>query len=151
MRIRLVGEGDAGVRGGPAGNLYVFVHVEDHPYFQRRGDDIILNLVINVAQAALGDEIAIPTVDGQETVRIEPGTQPGRMIRLRARGVPHLRQSGRGDQIVVIQVAVPEKLDAEQKELFQQLGRTLGKEIVSQTKEKGFFDHLKDMKEALGL
>lgn len=148
MRIRLVGEGDAGARGGPAGNLYVFVRVEQHPYFQRREDDIFLNLVINVAQAALGDEITIPTVNGEEGLRIEPGTQPGHLIRLRGRGVPHLRQSGRGDQIVVIQVAVPEKLSAEQKELFQEIGKTLGKETVSEVKEKGFFDHLK---EALGL
>ncbi len=151
MRIRLVGEGDAGARGGPAGNLYVFVHVEEHPYFQRREDDIILNLVINVAQAALGDEITIPTVDGEEKIRIEPGIQPGHLIRLRGRGVPHLRQSGRGDQIIVVQVAVPEKLTAEQKDLLQQLGRTLGKEIVSENKEKGLFGHLKDLKEALGL
>jgi molecular chaperone DnaJ len=151
MRIRLVGEGDAGSRGGPAGNLYVFVHVEEHPYFQRREDDIILNLVINVAQAALGDEITIPTVDGEEKIRIEPGTQPGHLIRLRGRGVPHLRQSGRGDQIIAVQVAIPEKLNAEQKELLQQLGRTLGKEIVSENKEKGLFGHLKDLKEALGL
>ncbi len=151
MRIRLAGEGGVGARGGPAGNLYVFVRVEEHPYFQRRGDDIILNLVINVAQAALGDEITIPTVNGEEELRIEPGTQPGHLARLRGRGVPHLRQSGRGDQIVAIQVAVPEKLDIEQKELFQQLGQTLGKEIVSGTKEKGLFGHLKDLKEALGL
>lgn len=151
MRIRLVGEGDAGARGGPAGNLYVFVNVEDHPYFQRREDDIILNLVINVAQAALGDEITIPTVNGEEEIRIESGTQPGHVIRLRGRGVPHIRQSGRGDQILVVQVAVPEKLDSEQRELFHQLGRTLGKEIVAVNKEKGLFGHLKDLKEALGL
>jgi len=149
-RIRLTGEGDAGARGGPPGNLYVFIHVQEHPYFQRRGDDIILNLVINVAQAALGDEVTIPTIDGEEKLRIAPGVQPGHITRLRARGVPHLRHSGRGDQIIVIQVAVPEKLDAEQKELFQQLGQTLGKEII-ETKEKGLFDHLKDLKEALGL
>ncbi len=151
MRIRLVGEGDAGARGGPAGNLYVFVHVEEHAYFQRREDDIILNLAINVAQAALGDEITIPTVDGEEKIRIEPGTQPGHLIRLRGRGVPHLRQTGRGDQIVAVQVAIPEKLDSEQRELLRQLGRTLGKEIVSVNKEKGLFGHLKDLKEALGL
>jgi molecular chaperone DnaJ len=148
MRIRLVGEGDAGARGGPAGNLYVFVRVESHPYFQRREDDIILNLVINVAQAALGDEVTIPTVNGEEQLRIEPGTQPGHLIRLRGRGVPHLRQSGRGDQIVVVQVSVPTKLDSEQKELFQQIGQTLGKETVSRNRDKGFFDQLK---EALGL
>lgn len=151
-RIRLAGEGDAGGRGGPAGNLYVFVHVKPHEYFKRQGDDLILEIVINVAQAALGDEIAIPTLGGgTEKLRIAPGTQPGQVTRLRGRGVAHLRQDGRGDLIVVMQVAVPTKLNAEQKELFQDLGRTLGKEIIPEAREKGLFDHLRDLKESLGL
>ncbi len=150
-RIRLAGEGDSGARGGPPGNLYVFLHVEEHQFFKRRGDDLILDLVINVAQAALGDEITVPTIDGEETLRIAPGTQPGQIARLRGRGAPHLRRNGRGDQIVVIQVAVPKKLSAEQKELFQQLGGTLGKEVIPKAKEKGLLDHLKDLVDSLGL
>jgi len=150
-RIRLTGEGDAGARGGPPGNLYVFVRVEDHRFFKRRGQDIILDLVINVAQAALGDEVTIPTINGEEKLRIAPGTQPGHIARLRGRGVPYLRRGGRGDQIVIIQVAVPEKLTAEQKQAFQQLNQTLGKETILEMKGKGLFDHLKDMREALGL
>lgn len=150
-RIRLTGEGDAGARGGPPGNLYVFVRVEDHRFFNRRGQDIILELVINVAQAALGDEVTIPTINGEEELRIAPGTQPGHIVRLRGRGAPHLRRSGRGDQIVVIQVAVPERLTAEQKQAFQQLSQTLGKETIPEMKGKGLFDHLKDLREALGL
>lgn len=150
-RIRLGGEGDSGFRGGPAGNLYVFVRVGKHPYFRRQGDDVLLDLVINVAQAALGDEVMIPTVDGEEKLRIAPGTQPGHVVRLRARGVPHLRQSGRGDQIVIIQVAIPKKVTPEQEELLKQLGHTLGKEIIPEVREKGIFDHLRDLKDALGL
>ena len=151
-RIRLAGEGDAGGRGGPAGNLYVFIHVKPHSYFKREGDDVILEVVINVAQAALGDEITIPTLEGgEEKLRIEAGTQPGQVIRLRGRGIPHLRQEGRGSLIVVLQVAVPTKLDPGQKELFQGLGKTLGKEIIPEAKEKGLFDHLRDLKESLGL
>jgi molecular chaperone DnaJ len=150
-RIRLAGEGDAGARGGPAGNLYVFVHVQDHPFFQRRGDDLILEVVVNVAQAALGDEITVPTIDGEDKIRIVPGTQPGQIMRLRNRGVPHLRSDGRGDQIIVLQVAVPDKLTDEQRELFESLGHTLGKEIISERRGKGLFDHLKDLKDALGL
>ncbi|NOR82857.1 MAG: molecular chaperone DnaJ [Ardenticatenales bacterium] len=150
-RIRLTGEGDAGARGGPPGNLYVFVRVEDHRFFKRRGQDIILDLVINVAQAALGDDVTIPTINGEEKLRIAPGTQPGHIARLRGRGVPYLRRGGRGDQIVIIQVGVPEKLTAEQKQAFQQLSQTLGKETILETKGKGLFDHLKDLREALGL
>jgi len=150
-QIRLANEGDMGMRGGPPGNLYVFIHVKEHAFFQRRGDDIILELVINVAQAALGDEISIPTINGEEKLRIEAGTQSGHVIRLRGRGAPRLRRAGRGQQIVVVQVAVPQKLSAEQKSLFKQLGRTLGKAIIPETKEKGLFDHLKDLREALGL
>jgi molecular chaperone DnaJ len=150
-RIRLTGEGNAGARGGPPGNLYVFVRVEDHRFFQRRGQDIILDLVINVAQAALGDEVIIPTINGEEELRIAPGTQPGHIVRLRGRGVPYLRRSGRGDQIVIIQVAVPERLTAEQKQAFRQLSQTLPKETVPEMKGKGLFDHLKDLREALGL
>ncbi len=150
-RIRLTGEGDAGARGGPPGNLYVFVRVEDHRFFKRRGQDIILDLVINVAQAALGDDVTIPTINGEEKLRIAPGTQPGHIARLRGRGVPYLRRGGRGDQIMIIQVAVPEKLTAEQKQAFQQLSQTLGKETILEMKGKGLFDHLKDLREALGL
>jgi molecular chaperone DnaJ len=150
-RIRLAGEGDAGARGGPAGNLYVFVHVQEHPFFQRQGNDLILEVVVNVAQAVLGDEITVPTIDGEEKIRIAPGTQPGQIQRLRNRGVPHLRSDGRGDQIIVLQVAVPDKLTDEQRELFQALGKTLGREIISERRGKGLFDHLKDLKEALGL
>ena len=150
-RIRLAGEGDAGGRGGPAGNLYVFIHVRDHAFLKRQGDDIILEVVINIAQAALGDEITIPTLTGEERVRIAAGTQPGHVFRLRGKGVPHLRRSGRGDQIIIVQVAIPTKLDDQQQELLQQLGGTLGKEIIPDTKEKGLFDHLRDLKDALGL
>ena len=98
---------------------------------------------INVAQAALGDEIEVPTVDGSAPLTIPAGTQSGAVFRLQARGVPRLRQAGRGDQLVIVQVAIPKKLTKEQKELFAQLGQTLGKEVVPQ-RERGFLDSLKD-------
>ncbi len=148
-QIRLTGEGGAGLDGGPAGNLFVVLNVAPHEYFQRRGDDIILVLQVNVAQAALGDEIAVPTVDGETTLQVPAGTQPGKEFRLRGLGVPKLDRSGRGanvgrgDQLVLLQVAVPKHLTPEQRELFQQLSRTLGKEVVPQ-KDKGLFGQLKD-------
>jgi molecular chaperone DnaJ len=142
-QIRLSGEGTPGVQGGPPGNLYVILHVQKHEYFQRRGDDILLELEINVAQAALGDEVTIPTVDGQETLTIPAGTQSGKVFRIRARGVPHLRRAGRGDQLIIAQVAIPTKLTEEQRKLFYQLAETLGKEVIPQ-REKSFLGQLRD-------
>jgi molecular chaperone DnaJ len=144
MRIRLSGEGEPGAYGGPPGNLYVVVHVEPHLYFRRQDYDIILELGINVAQAALGDEVTVPTLDGEEKLVIPAGTQTGTVFRLRRRGVPYLRRNGRGDQLIVAQVVVPTELTAEQRELFQQLAETLGREVIPQ-KEKEFLNRLGDI------
>lgn len=148
-QIRLTGEGGAGLDGGPAGNLFVVLNVAPHEYFQRRGDDIVLDLQINIAQAALGDEITVPTVDGDTALQIPGGTQSGRVFRMRGLGVPKLDRSGRGqnvgrgDQLVIINVAIPKNLTPEQQDLFKQLSRTLGKEVVPQ-KDKGILGQLKD-------
>jgi molecular chaperone DnaJ len=143
-QIRLAGEGEPGERGGPQGNLYVVLDVTPHAYFRRRDDNIVLELGVNVAQAALGDEIAVPTLDGDEKLMIPAGTQTGKVFRLRNKGVPHLRINGRGDQLVVIDVMIPTGLTAEQKKLFKELSKTLGKEVVPQ-REKTFLDKLKDV------
>lgn len=143
-RIRLAGEGEAGLNGGPPGNLYVLLQVSPHPIFRRNGDDIVLELSVNIAQAALGDKVTIPTLEGEESVQISAGTQTGRIFRLRGRGVPHLRRGGRGDLLIVTQVAVPTKLDEHQKELFRELGETLGKEVVAQ-EERSLMDRLRDV------
>lgn len=134
-QIRLAGEGQPGLRGGPPGNLYVVLSVREHPYFKRRGDDIYLQLNINVAQAALGDKVRVPTLDGEAELSIPPGTQTGQTFRLRGKGVPHLRQNGRGDQYVVVQVVVPTHLTPEQRDLFMKLSRTLGREVVPQNEK----------------
>jgi molecular chaperone DnaJ len=139
-QIRLAGEGQPGVYGGPHGSLYLALNVQPHRYFKRRENDIILNLDINVAQAALGAEVDVPTVDGSEKLRIPPGTQPGRVFTLKSRGVPHLRRGGRGDQRVIVNVQIPEKLSKEQRDLFEQLAGTLG--ASPQPKEKGFLEWL---------
>lgn len=146
QQIRLSGEGAPGSDGGPTGNLYVVVDVERHPIFQRRGDDILINLEINVAQAALGDEVTVPTVDGDASLKIPAGTQSGTVFRLRDRGVPHLNGNGRGDQLVMTQVIVPTNLTDQQRELFEEMADSLGKAVVPQ-REKGF---LNDLKDALG-
>lgn len=142
-QIRLSGEGGPGVNGGPAGNLYVVLHVEKHEFFQRQGDDILLELEINVAQAALGDEIEVPTVDGAETLSVPAGTQSGTVFKLKGRGVPRLRRAGRGDQLTITHVAVPRRLSEEQKDLFAELARTLGKEVIPRP-EKSIIGQLRD-------
>lgn len=144
MRLRLSGEGESGLYGGPPGNLYVMLHVKPHPFFQRRENDILLSVNINIAQAALGDEIRVPTLDGEEKLTIAAGTQPGTVVRLKGRGVPRLHGSGRGDQIVILNVSIPTNLDAHQKALLAELGKTLGREVVPQA-ERGFFERLKEV------
>ncbi len=144
-QIRLSGEGEPGTLGGPNGDLYLVLRVQRHPFFKRRGNDILLDLDINVAQAALGAEIKVPTIDGEETLRIPSGTQPGQVFTLRGRGIPYLRKNGRGDQLVIVNVAIPRKLTKEQRELFEKLAATLG--TNAKPKEKGFLEWLN---EALG-
>lgn len=144
LQIRLSGEGDIGELGGPAGNLYVVLTVEPHEYFQRRGHDIILDMPINVAQAALGDTIIVPSVDGDEEIPISAGTQSGTVVKLRGKGVPKLRRdgtsAGRGDQLIILNVDVPSKLTERQQELFEELAESLGTELRPQKAGKGFFD-----------
>lgn len=147
-QIRLTGEGAPGANGGPPGNLFVVIHVKKHKYFLRRGDDIFLDLQINVAQAALGDKVMVPTLDGEEELVIEAGTQPGQMVKLKGQGVPRLDKSGRGsdrgrgDMHIIYQVAIPKKLTEEQQKLFADLGDTMGKEVVPHG--RGFWSQVKD-------
>jgi molecular chaperone DnaJ len=122
--------------------------VEPHPYFRRRGDDIIIEVNINVAQAALGTRIPVPTLEGEESIDIRPGTQPGAVVRLRGKGIQHLKRNGRGDQLVLIRVEVPSKLSREQRDLFEDLGTTLGSESIVEIEEPTLLDRIR---EALGL
>jgi molecular chaperone DnaJ len=143
IQIRLAGEGQPGTNGGPNGNLFIRVHVQPHKFFRRRENDILLDLSINIAQAALGAEVDIPTVDGKTKLKIPAGTQPGKVLTLKGKGVPYLRGSGRGDQRVIINVEVPNRLTVEQRELFEKLAQTLGSEVLPQ--EKGFMDLLREV------
>jgi molecular chaperone DnaJ len=124
------------------------LHVKPHRFFRRSGHDLHLELAINVAQAALGDEVEVPTVDGAtEKMSIPPGTQTGDSLRVRGMGVPYLRRDGRGDEIVTIQVLTPTNLNEYQRDLLMELGKTLDKEVVPQ-RERSFFDRVRD---ALGM
>jgi len=142
-QIRLSGEGQPGTNGGPRGNLYIEIEVKPHKFFRRRKDDVLLDLNINVAQATLGAEVKVPTLNGDEKLTIPSGTQPGKVFKLRNKGIPHLRHSGRGDQMVIINVDIPSHLDSSQRQLFEQLADTLGSEVLPQ--ERSFFDILKDV------
>jgi len=142
-QVRLGSEGQPGLNGGPQGDLYIAINVREHRYFKRRDDEIMLDLDINVAQAALGAEVEVPTVDGATLLSIPPGVQTGKVLRMRGKGVPHLRGGGRGDQLVVVDVAIPRKLNAEQRKLFEQLAETMGNE--AQPKEHGLLDKLREV------
>lgn len=150
MQIRLSGEGEPSPdRHGPKGDLYVLLLVRPHEFFKRRENDIVLELSINVAQAALGDSIEVPTVDGPVEMSIPAGTQSGKVIRLRDKGVPRLRRdgttSGRGDQLVVLSVDIPTRLTKEQRALFEKLAQTLGHDVTPQKAGRGFMDRLAEM------
>jgi molecular chaperone DnaJ len=142
-QIRIAGEGQPGINSGPHGNLYIEVSVKKHKYFQRRKNDIFLDLNINVTQATLGAEVDVPTLEGTAKLKIPSGTQPGKTFRMRSKGVPHLRGSGRGDQMVVVNIQIPTRLSKEQRQLFDDLAETLGSEVLPQ--ERSFFDRLKEV------
>jgi molecular chaperone DnaJ len=125
-RIRLSGEGDAGTRGGPTGNLYLNLSVKPHQFFRRDGDDILYELPINFAQSALGAEIEVPSLHGDVKLKIPAGSQTGQVFRLKNKGVPHLHGRGHGDQLARLRVVTPESLTKKQRQLFEELASTLG-------------------------
>ena len=145
-QIHLAGEGGPGTLGAPNGSLFLLLDVQPHKFFKRRENDILLNLDINVAQAVLGAEIEVPSLDGDAKLKIPSGTQPGKVFHIKGKGVPHLHHKDRrGDELVLVNVEIPAKLTKEQRELFEQLAATLSTAV--KPTEKGFLDWLN---EALG-
>ncbi len=142
-RLRVPGEGDVGIKGGPSGDLYVMLSVKPHKLFERHGADLIYERPISFVQASLGDEIDIPTI-GEEIVslKIPAGTQPGTSFRIKGKGMPHLRWNGKGNLYVKAKVIVPKKLNNKQKEILKEFADISGKEIYAE--DKGFFDKMKD-------
>ena len=130
-RIQLAGQGEVGPGGGEPGDLFVEIVQTEHPVFERRGDDLVCTVEVPMTAAALGTGIELETLDGVEQVEVRPGTQPGEVITLRARGVPHLRGSGRGDLHIQLDVRTPMRLDAEQEGLLRSLARARGEEGVT--------------------
>jgi len=142
-QIRLSGEGEAGMWGGPAGNLYITLSVQEHRFFKRDGNDILYELPINFAQAALGDEVEVPILGGKVNIEIPSGTQTGQVFRLKGKGIPYLHRSGQGDQLVKVRVVTPERLDEEQRQLFLELAKSLGEARVSEKGKRRFFNRIK--------
>ncbi len=141
-QIRLSNEGEVGPRGGPAGSLYVAIHVAPHPELKRDGTELYFEASVGIAQAALGTRILVPTVEGEEDVEVKPGTQPGTEIRLRGRGVPHLRRSGaRGDLHVILDVAIPTRLSKAEREALKAYADAAG-EVVAES--SGILDRVRD-------
>jgi molecular chaperone DnaJ len=142
-QMRLSGEGELGNHGGPRGNVYLQINVKPHDVFKRDEDDILLDLELNFAQVALGDEIEIPTIDGEpHELRVPAGTQTGEAFVVRGKGVPHLRGGGRGDMIVRANVVTPKNLTKEQKALLQQLAGSMGSSVKPQD-DRGFMGKIK--------
>jgi molecular chaperone DnaJ len=135
-RIRLSGEGDAGMKGGTPGNLYIGLSVKEHELFVRDDDDILCELPVNFAQAALGTEVEVPTLDGEVKLKIPAGSQPGQVFRLKNKGIPHLHGRGQGDQLISLRVITPQSLTKKQRQLFEELARELGTDNRSDRKKK---------------
>ena len=124
QRIRLAGKGNAGINGGPAGDLYLIIKIENHPVFHRSGDDIQVTIPVTVPEAALGAKIEVPTIDGRAQLKIPPGTQSGQKLRMRGKGVPSATHEGaRGDEIVTVEIVVPQLRDERSKEILREFAR----------------------------
>ncbi|MCD8360662.1 MAG: molecular chaperone DnaJ [Acidaminococcaceae bacterium] len=142
-RLRVAGEGEAGAKGGPSGDLYVYLYVKPHKFFERDGTTVYCEVPINIVQATLGAEIKVPTLDGQVVMKVPEGTQSGKVLRLKGKGIPRLRNGTRGDQLVRIKVVVPQKLNEKQKDALRKFAE-ISKDNIN-PEEKGFLNKIKDL------
>jgi molecular chaperone DnaJ len=154
FRLRLVGEGEPGTRGGPPGDLYVYISVRDHEVFEREGNNVIMELPITFVQAALGAEVEVPTLEGKASIKIPDSTQTDTVFRMRGRGVPYLNGRGRGDQMVRVTVVTPTKLNEQQKELLRAFDQAVrGKKVAGvergKKEDKGFLGKVKKVKDQI--
>ncbi|MGH9774524.1 MAG: molecular chaperone DnaJ [Candidatus Acidiferrales bacterium] len=143
-RLRVASEGEPGANGGPPGDLYIFLEVKEHAFFERRGADLFCSVPISIVQAALGTEIHVPTLGGEEILKIPEGTQTGSIFRIKGKGLPN-PQGGKGDLYVNVRVVTPSKVTREQRKLLEQLGQTLRVENKPAERGTSFFDKVKDI------
>jgi len=144
-RLRVAGEGEPGPNGGPAGDLYVVLEVKEHPFFERRGADLYCTIPVSVVQAALGTELQVPGLNGEERLKIPEGTQSGAVFRVKGKGMPDPRGGGKGDLYYHVRVMTPVKLSREQRKLVEQLGATLKVENKPAERNSSIFDKVKDI------
>lgn len=144
MQVKMSGKGNAARRGGMNGDLLVIIHEEKHPELTRDGTDLIYNLHLSIPQAILGDTVEIPTVEGRAKIKIEAGTQPGRILRLRGKGVPEVNGYGRGDLLVQINVWVPKNLEKDEKKAFERMAQSDSFTPRPDKTESGFFHRMKN-------
>ena len=142
-RLRVANEGEAGALGGPNGDLYVYLFVKNHKFFERDGTSVLCEVPINIVQATLGAEIDVPTLDGKVVMKVPAGTQPGKVLRIKGKGIPSLRGGGRGDQYVKIKVVVPTDLTEKQKDKLREFGE-VSKDNIN-PEEKGFLNKIKGL------
>lgn len=142
--LRIAGQGDGGLNGGPSGDLNVVVSVRPHPLFERNGSDVHCEIPITYTQAVLGDEITVPTIDGNVKYTISEGTQTGTVFRLKGKGIKRLRRNDRGDQYVKVNIEVPKNLSKKQKELLRSYEAAMGETKTHYSKRSSFFDKLKE-------
>jgi len=144
-RLRVPGEGEAGANGGPSGDLYVVLDVKEHPFFERRGADLYCTIPVSIAQAALGADLPVPGLGGEERLKIPEGTQSGAVFRIKGHGLPDPRGGGKGDLYYHVRVLTPSKLTREERKLMEQLGATLKVENKPAERGSSFFDKVKDI------
>jgi len=140
--MTLQSQGHVGPRGGPSGDVLVIIQEEAHPHFERQDDDVLYEFPISFSQAALGDQVEIPTLTGKVRLSVPEGTQSGKVFRLRGKGMPHLNGHGQGDQLVKVTVWTPTKLTDKEKGLLEELAQLEGGKAPKH--DKGFFDRLKE-------
>lgn len=142
QQLRVAGQGEPGVNGGPAGDLYVVFHIRPHEFFERDGEDVYCEVPLTFAQSALGDEIEVPTLHGKVKLKVPAGTQTGTKFRLRGKGIPNVRGRGVGDQHIIVKVITPTKLTEKQKQILREFAEISGS-IPKDEHEEGFFDKMK--------
>jgi molecular chaperone DnaJ len=142
MKVRVSGQGEPGVNGGPPGDLYVVLNVKEHKFFEREGQDIFCEMPVTFVQATLGDEIEVPTLTGRVKLKIPEGTQTGTYFRIKGKGVPAVRGKMQGDQHIRVKIITPKKLNDRQKELLRDFAEVSGDELPEEQQE-GFFDRVK--------
>ena len=144
-QMRLRDEGEAGIYGGSPGDVYIALSIKPHEFFVRKDTDILYELPINFAQAALGNNLEVPTLDGQTELKIPPGIQNGKVLRIKGKGVTRLHGKNRGDQLVIIRVVTPQPLDDKQRQLFEELANTLPEAEMPEGEDQGILGRLKSL------